>query len=275
VRAPSQPSWGSFATVSALEIGTNLRCICKAWRASFSFVGGSTDSVDFPHCSLPSKYCWKLLDFGPLDADLTRFDITNSAVQDIQPQLSYPAEMLDWPAKLEELPSNLIHLLARLESTDFNLVCLGDGLRQTAQLASYVNSHAQQPQFWKAGVKATKLVGPAAHSVLFVPRLDLLSYLDDDGSCLVLLLQEIVRFALLILLATLKRNFSLIADELGLFLERFSVITPLMLGYSFFPELRLWAYPVAACARADTIPQRCQRYGELWEICKSRKVRMQ
>jgi hypothetical protein len=163
--------------------------------------------------------------------------------------------MVDWPAKLEELPSNLIHLLARLESTDFNLVCLGDGLRQTAQLASYVNSHAQQPQFWKAGVEATKLVGPAAHCVLFVPRLDLLSYLDDDGSCLVLLLQEIVRLALLILLATLKRNFSLIAGELGLFLERFSVITPLILGYSFFPELRLWAYLLAACARADTIPQ--------------------
>jgi hypothetical protein len=211
--------------------------------------------VDFPHYSLPGKYCWPLLDFGPLDADLIRFDTTNSAVQDIQPRLSYPEKIVDWPAKLEELPSNLIHLLARLESTGFSLVCLRDGLRQTAQLASYVNRHAQQPEFWKAGVKATRLVGPAAHCVLFIPRLDLLSYLDDDESCLVLLLQEIVRLALLILLATLKRNFSLIADELGLFLERFLVITPLMVGCSFFPELRLWAYLVAACAREDTIPQ--------------------
>jgi hypothetical protein len=163
--------------------------------------------------------------------------------------------MVDWPAKLEELPSNLIHLLARVESTGFNLVYLGDGLRQTAQLASYVNRHAQQPQFWKAGVKATRLVGPTAYCVLFIPRLDPQSYLDDDGSCLVLPLQEIVRLALLILLATLKRNFSLIADELGLFLERFSVIAPLMVGCSFFPELRLWAYLVAACAREGTIPQ--------------------
>jgi hypothetical protein len=163
--------------------------------------------------------------------------------------------MVDCPARFEELPSNLIHLLARLERTGFNLVCLGDGLRQTAQLASYVNRHAQQPQFWKAGVKATTLVGPAAHCVLFIPRLNLLSYLDNAGSCLVLLLQELVRLALLILLATLKKNFSLIADELGLFLERFSVITPLIAGCSFFPELRLWAYLVAACAGEDTIPQ--------------------
>jgi hypothetical protein len=190
-----------------------------------------------------------------MDADLTRFDVTNSAVQDIQPRLSYPAKMEDWPAQLEELPSNLIHLLARLESTGFNLVCLGDCLMRTAQLASYVNRHSQQPQFWKAGVNATKLVGPAAHCVLFIPRLDLLSYLDDDESCLVLLLQEIIRLALLILLATLKRNFSLVADELGLLLERFSVINPRMVGCSFIPELRLWAYLVAACAREDAIPQ--------------------
>jgi hypothetical protein len=218
-------------------------------------VGASTDSVHFPHCLLHGKYCWPLLDFGPLDPDLTRFDVTNSAVQDIQPRLSYPVKIEDWPAKLEELPSNLIHLLVRLESTGFNLVFLGDGLKQTAQLASYVNRQAQQPQFWKAGVNATKLVGPAAHCALLIPRLDLLSYLDDDESCLVLLLQEIVRLTLLILLATLKRNFSFVADELRLFLERFSVITPLMVGCSFFPELRLWAYLVAACAREETLPQ--------------------
>ena len=163
--------------------------------------------------------------------------------------------MVDWPAKLEELPSNLTQVLATLESTGFNLVCLGDGLRQMAQLSSYINKHAQQPEFWKAGMKATKMIGPAAHCVLFIPRLDLLSYLDDNGSCLVLLLQEIVRLTLLVLLAALKRNFSLVADELGLFLERFSVITPLMVGCLFFPELRLWAYLVAACARKDTIPQ--------------------
>lgn len=159
--------------------------------------------------------------------------------------------MKDSPARLEELPPTLISLLARLENTSFDLTPLGEGLRKMGQLSSYVNRHAQQSQFWKAGVESTKLLGPEAHFILSIPRLD---HLDDDKSCL-LLLQETVRLALLILLAALKRSFSLVADELGLFLERFVAMAPLMVGVLFFPELRLWAHLVASCAREDPIPQ--------------------
>ncbi len=164
--------------------------------------------------------------------------------------------MEDVPTRGEELPSTLIPLLARLSNSGVSLTRLGEGMREMAQLASYVNRHAtQEPEFWKSGVKSMRLVGPAAHCILSIPRLDLFRYLDDDESDSSLLLLEILRLALLILLATLKNAFSLVGDELGHLLQQFSTLAPLMVNLSSFPELRLWACLIDACAREDPIPQ--------------------
>jgi hypothetical protein len=184
-------------------------------------------------------------------SDLRRFDIANSSVQDTTPR--FLSLMGDGPN--EELQFTLTRLIARLENRGVNLTLLGEGLRKMGRLANYINNHAQEPDFWKAGVTCTRLLGPAAHCILNITRLDLLRCPEGEGSCSMLLLQEIVRLTLLTIMASLKKAFSLVADELRLFQERFSNLTLLMAGLSLFPELRLWAYLVDACAREDPIPQ--------------------
>jgi hypothetical protein len=217
--------------------------------------GGFQGLSDFSPLFASWYVRFPILGFGPLDSNLLRFDITNSAVQDKPPRFSYPVKFENGPATLEELSSSLITLLAKLDGTDGNLSSLGAGLGKMAQLTSYINRHGQQPQFWKADVETALLVvGPAAHCILSIPR-EFPMHIDDDASFLPFLLQETVRLALLILLATLKKAFSFVADELGLFLERFSTLTPLMSGLCFYPELRLWAHLVVACVREDPIPQ--------------------
>jgi hypothetical protein len=101
---------------------------------------------------------------------------------------------------------------------------------------------------------STNLLGPAAHCLLSIPRLDLSTNHGDHQSFSLLLLQETIRLALFILMASLKEGFSLGSDELKLFLDRFSAITPLITGIGLFPELRLWVYVVVSCARKDRVP---------------------
>jgi hypothetical protein len=191
-------------------------------------------------------------DFLPMFASW--FDITNSTIQDIPPRFSYPAKQADDPTRFEKLPPVLVSLLGCLENTCLDLTGLQESLTRMAHLASYVNRNAQQPQFWEAGMASTNLLGPTAHFLLSIPRLDLSMHYGDHQSISPLLLQETVRLALFILMEFLKEGFSLGSDELKLFLDRFSAITPLITGIGLFPELRLWAYVLVSCARKDRIP---------------------
>jgi hypothetical protein len=182
------------------------------------------------------------------------FDITNSTIQDIPPRFSYPAKPTDDQTGIEELPSTLVSLLESLEDTCPNLANLQVGLKKMAHLASYVNTYYQQPQFWEAGMSSTNFLGPTAHSILSISRFDFSIHHYGHPSRPALLLQELVRLALFILMATLKKSFSLAADEMGPFLERFSGLIPAISGLSLFSELRLWAFAVVSCAREDPIP---------------------
>jgi hypothetical protein len=191
-------------------------------------------------------------DFLPMFASW--FDITNSTFQDIPPRFPYPARMEDDPKGSEELPSALVHLLKGLADIYPHLAGLQESLTKMAHLASYVNKHAQQPQFWEAGMISTSLLGPTAHCLLSIPRLDLSMHHKDHQSISPLLLQETIRLALFILMASLKEGFSLGSDELTFFLDRYLAMTPLITAIGLYPEFRLWTYFLVSCARKDCVP---------------------
>lgn len=174
-----------------------------------------------------------------------RFDVVGSAIHDSSPRFSIPAHLVDGPAQRGELSPSMQALILRLNETSVELGKVGQALERAAYVASFVNKNAHQPQFWKDGANATKLIGPVTHFLLSMPRLP--DFTQDSNTYSELLLREMVRLALLILLAGLKKAFSLISDELGPLQERFSIVLLLAPStYSLFPELSLWAIIVAA-----------------------------
>jgi hypothetical protein len=176
---------------------------------------------------------------------LRRFDVVGSTIRDSSPRFSIPAHLVDGPAQRGELSPSLQALILRLNETSIELGEVGQALERAAYVASFVNKNAHQPQFWKHGANATKLIGPVTHFLLSMPRLP--DFTQDSNIYSEPLLREMVRLALLILLAGLKMAFSLISDELGPLQERFSILLlPAPSTYSLFPELSLWAIIVVA-----------------------------
>ena len=123
------------------------------------------------------------------------------------------------------------------------------------QLAARINNNSTQPQFWDSGIKSTKILGPVAHCILSIPRLDITISSSRDIVNPTIALREATRLALLVLMALLKRAFSLIADELHSLLEKLWTVTPLLATISCFPGLRLWISFVHACAIEEPISE--------------------
>jgi hypothetical protein len=173
-----------------------------------------------------------------------RFDVVGSAIHDSSPRFSIPAHLVDGPAQRGDLSPSVQALILRLNETSVELGKVGQALERAAYVASFVNKNAHQPQFWKDGANATKLIGPVTHFLLSMPRLP--DFTQDSNTYSELLLREMVRLALLILLAGLKKAFSLISGELGPLQEGFSILLLAPSTYSLFPELSLWAIIVVA-----------------------------
>lgn len=176
---------------------------------------------------------------------LYRFDVVGSAIHDSSPRFSIPVHLVDGPAQRGEPSPSVQALILRLNEASVELGEVGQALERAAYVASFVNKNAHQPQFRKDGASATKLIGPVTHFLLSMPRLP--DFTQDGNRYSELLLREMIRLALLILLAGLKRAFSLISDELGQLQERFSILLLLETNtYPLFPELSLWAIVVVA-----------------------------
>jgi hypothetical protein len=173
-----------------------------------------------------------------------RFDVVGSAIHDSSPRFSIPAHLIDGPVQRGDLSPSVQALILRLNETSVELGKVGQALERAAYVASFVNKNAHQPQFWKDGANATKLIGPVTHFLLSMPRLP--DFTQDSNTYSELLLREMVRLALLILLAGLKKAFSLISGELGPLQEGFSILLLAPSTYSLFPELSLWAIIVVA-----------------------------
>jgi hypothetical protein len=187
------------------------------------------------------------LDGAPADLD-PRFDITGAALHDSLPKFSLPAGLpRDSILSGEVLPGLATALATPLLQ---NCPCLSQArraLEQTALIACFINKNAQLPHFWKPDINATRLLGPAAHHILSIPRfrVDIAQrfFTDDEVFC------EVIRLALLILMSGLKNAFSLTTGEMGAFQQKFQNILPLVPGVvEFCPELSLWSLIIVACS---------------------------
>lgn len=186
-------------------------------------------------------------------ADAPRFDVTGAAVRDSAPRFPLPPSMVDGPGRDEDAPRPpLKALVERLGSASARLGVVAQALARVSSVAARVGRHAASPHFWRAGLGATKLLGPAAHFVLSMPRPP--ETASGGRVRAELLVAEAVRLALLVLLAWLKKAFSLVADELGLFQAKFLALLPQTARLEAFPQLRLWSNMVVASSLEGKIP---------------------
>jgi hypothetical protein len=120
-------------------------------------------------------------------------------------------------------------------------------LEQTARVTDYINKNGYESRFWEGGIEATRLLGPAAHYALSIPRMT--AKTNSYGLSGPEALCEMVRLSLLILIAGLKRTFSLIAGETAAFQKNFQDLLPLAPeACETCPELGLWSMIVVACS---------------------------
>lgn len=120
------------------------------------------------------------------------------------------------------------------------------------QLAKFVNENAQDPLFWKDSATAAKRIVPVTHLLLSLPRPA--DFIDTNSKYLESSLIELIRLALLIMLARLKREFLLSSEDLEHLRKRLSILeSTATYTDTAFPELALWAYIiVASMERTET-----------------------
>lgn len=174
-----------------------------------------------------------------------RFDVLISASQDSCPRFPIPHDLVH-SAPHGELSQSLKILIFSLTETSSELCELANALERVGYVVDFVNKHAHQPQFWRQenDLVIIKLIGPAAHFLLSMQRLSESEYHETPDPFM--LLKEVVRVALLILLAGLQNALSL-KNELGPLQEKFSRLLLLAsISDSLFPELRIWAIATVA-----------------------------
>ncbi|KAK3942915.1 hypothetical protein QBC46DRAFT_379076 [Diplogelasinospora grovesii] len=172
------------------------------------------------------------------------FDVTGSAVFDTPPRFPIPSQLPQTDiTRREGLSQPVRDLLSRLRAAGLNDV--SEALIKVMAVANYVNQHAC-PEFWSDGLGATKLIGPAAHYILSLPRL-----FNDRTTQPGQVIREMVRLVSLVLLARLKKAFFLITDELNCLTERFRTLSGRMEGVALFPEVRIWAHLIVAVSAEE------------------------
>lgn len=113
------------------------------------------------------------------------------------------------------------------------------------RLAKFVNENAQDPLFWKDSATAAKRIVTVTHLLLSLPRPA--DFIGTSTKYLESSLVELIRLALLIMLARLKREFLLISEDLEHLRKRLSVLSSTATYTDTnFPELALWAYIIVA-----------------------------
>jgi hypothetical protein len=180
-------------------------------------------------------------------------DVLGSAYYDSTPRFAIPRS---WPNKpaTEDQPSPQLRALGVLlrQQSSGTYTDTATSLEKLSHLATHVNLNSHDPSFWKDGVKASGLIGNLQHHLLSLPKL---SSIDMDKDIAVdTHLREVVRLAILIVLARLKISFSLIGDELATLQNKFhKVVASKSIGASIFPEIYLWSLVVVALSCAEDI----------------------
>ncbi|KAB5560052.1 hypothetical protein GE09DRAFT_76551 [Coniochaeta sp. 2T2.1] len=183
------------------------------------------------------------------------FDLTGSAMHDTAPRFDIPPGLAQQSHPGCGMSSTLATVLSSLAlKGDPRLVQLCRALGQTALVADFINKNAHNPQFWDGGIDTTRLLGPAAHYALSIPRMAAKSWACARAAEV---LCEMARLALLIFIARLKSAFSLVRGEMAAFQEKFAGILPLLVpgAFEICPELVLWSLVVVTGSYTRFRPQ--------------------
>ncbi|KIW83801.1 hypothetical protein Z517_03047 [Fonsecaea pedrosoi CBS 271.37] len=178
------------------------------------------------------------------------FDILGASVFDRKPLFPVAFGLSSASAQDNVLSPSLTDLLMRIRDSSEGLFDVTTALEKTAHLTMFVNNNGGNPLFWKDGASAASRITPVLHLLLSLRR-----FTDPASSGHTLpklVLQEMVRLALLIVVASVKQAFALIADELAGLLQRFSTFVPMASRIdTYFPELSLWAIIMVATLQPD------------------------
>lgn len=192
-----------------------------------------------------------------------RLDLAGAVILDHLPRFPLPMEMRQFmnPGQGQDVFMPTLWTLPLYPRTSQSLVCIVEVL---SAVAAAVNLHGHQQQLRKDDIGAVKLLGPATHLLLSIPRPSD-NYVVEIGSDLTAV-GEMARLSGLIFLASLKSRFSMVTMELNLLQGRFSN----WLGWSFdrlgqdLRDLALWALVTAALFRDRDGRALC--VAKIWDI---------
>lgn len=170
-----------------------------------------------------------------------------SVVKDQQPQLT---EYYQFSAVEEDTQSDLQNkhldaIFVEFPAKPPELVDVLDILKQSAAIFEFVNTHFDEPDFWRTEADLTPLqmLGPITHQLLSLARCE---YLTASPLKIV---REMTRLSLLILIAELKSIYGMSAPETLLLNTKIYQLLQSIEGtyeMGILPKLQLWAIVTAA-----------------------------
>lgn len=180
--------------------------------------------------------------------------MTGCAIHDAMPRIAIPPGLPQASVLACEVSSSLSSIMSELTKTRSQpLLQACSALEQTALVAAFINKNCHKSEFWQGGINTTRLLGPAAHYALSIPRATAQDHSRNFTGAEALC--EMVRLALLVFIARLKKVFWLDAGEMASFQYRFESLLPVAIEISgICPELCLWSMVVVACSHTQPRP---------------------
>ncbi len=204
------------------------------------------------------------------DSNFCRFDVLECSISDTKPRFQLPPSFKTPSLPQGVLSPSLQNLLPRLAVSSDTHARIATALAASARLAHFVNQHAQEPHFWKHAVTVARFITPIMHLLLSLPRPA--EHNPDGVESSEVIHLELIRLALLIVLARLKQAFSLISEELPILEERFlDLWCTAPYHDERFPELALWAHIIIATR--EQIPAKDFHANAITMVMKFMRIR--
>ncbi|KAJ5112876.1 hypothetical protein N7456_001410 [Penicillium angulare] len=174
------------------------------------------------------------------------FDLVGSAIKDTAPRLqdySYFQVPSRERVQKSALLAQMIEELGQGSDESGELVL---ALDEVATVCQFVNLYFRRAGFWRQenDLSSLQVLGPATYLLLSMSRFE-----STNPSCF-LFVHEMMRVALLILLAGLKQAYELAAPEMDLFQSKlYALVTTGTLqegNFYLLPRLQIWALVTAS-----------------------------